>query len=60
MKTLIAMLMIGTFGFSGLMVSDSAEAHSGRTDSNGGHNCSDKSKRKGLCTGYHYHSKYSL
>ncbi len=32
-------------------------AHSGRTDSNGGHNCSDKSKRKGLCTGYHYHKK---
>lgn len=29
--------------------------HSGRTDANGGHNCSDKSKRKGLCSGYHYH-----
>ena len=29
--------------------------HSGRLDSNGGHNCSEKSKRKGLCTGYHYH-----
>ena len=29
--------------------------HSGGTDSNGGHNCSDKSKRKGLCSGYHYH-----
>mgnify|MGYP005644718713 CR=1 FL=1 len=28
---------------------------SGRTDANGGHNCSDKSKRKGLCSGYHYH-----
>ncbi|MFF2090002.1 YHYH domain-containing protein [Paenibacillus sp. NPDC058174] len=33
-----------------------ALAHSGRTDSNGGHNCSEKSKRKGLCTGYHYHN----
>ncbi|MBU8919299.1 YHYH domain-containing protein [Bacillus sp. FJAT-29953] len=31
-------------------------AHSGRTDSNGGHNCSEKSKAKGLCTGYHYHN----
>ena len=30
-------------------------AHSGRTDANGGHNCSDSSKRKGLCYGYHYH-----
>ncbi len=32
-------------------------AHSGRTDANGGHNCSEKSKKKGLCTGYHYHKK---
>lgn len=32
------------------------DAHSGRTDSNGGHNCSDKSQAKGLCTGYHYHN----
>ena len=32
-------------------------AHSGRTDKNGGHNCSAKSKQKGLCSGYHYHSK---
>ncbi|MFF2479885.1 YHYH domain-containing protein [Paenibacillus sp. NPDC058071] len=31
-------------------------AHSGRTDANGGHNCSAKSIRKGLCTGYHYHN----
>ena len=29
--------------------------HSGRTDKNGGHNCSEASKRKGLCSGYHYH-----
>lgn len=34
----------------------SVDAHSGRTDSSGGHNCSEKSKRKGLCTGYHYHN----
>ena len=32
------------------------EAHSGRTDGNGGHNCSAKSISKGLCTGYHYHN----
>ncbi|WP_246469388.1 YHYH domain-containing protein [Cohnella nanjingensis] len=38
-------------------VSSSAYAHSGRTDKNGGHNCSAKSKQKGLCTGYHYHKK---
>nr|WP_246628097.1 stalk domain-containing protein [Paenibacillus oenotherae] len=31
-------------------------AHSGRTDGNGGHNCSEKSRAKGLCTGYHYHN----
>lgn len=31
-------------------------AHSGRTDSSGGHNCSEKSKAKGLCSGYHYHN----
>ena len=31
-------------------------ANSGRTDSNGGHNCSQSSKDKGLCTGYHYHN----
>lgn len=29
--------------------------HSGRLDKCGGHNCSQKSKDKGLCTGYHYH-----
>lgn len=33
-----------------------AQGHSGRTDSNGGHNCSAKSIKKGLCTGYHYHN----
>ncbi|MFC5528347.1 YHYH domain-containing protein [Cohnella yongneupensis] len=37
--------------------SSSVYAHSGRTDKNGGHNCSAKSKQKGLCTGYHYHKK---
>ena len=31
-------------------------AHSGRTDANGGHNCSQASQNKGLCTGYHYHN----
>jgi|TARA_B110000238_G_C15913614_1_gene347340 hypothetical protein len=36
-----------------------SNAHSGRTDSNGGHNCSQKSKDKGLCSGYHYHNSGS-
>ncbi|UKS26658.1 YHYH domain-containing protein [Paenibacillus sp. HWE-109] len=39
-----------------LSVSQSVYAHSGRTDANGGHNCSAASKAKGLCTGYHYHN----
>lgn len=39
-----------------VMSSPLADAHSGRTDANGGHNCSAKSKAKGLCTGYHYHN----
>ncbi|CAG9620327.1 excalibur calcium-binding domain-containing protein [Sutcliffiella rhizosphaerae] len=39
-----------------IFITDYAEAHSGRTDSNGGHNCSEKSIAKGLCTGYHYHN----
>lgn len=33
-----------------------SSAHSGRTDASGGHNCSEASKAKGLCTGYHYHN----
>ena len=33
-------------------------AHSGGTDSSGGHNCSAKSQQKGLCSGYHYHSNF--
>lgn len=39
----------------GLLIFDCI-AHSGRTDSRGGHNCSAKSINKGLCSGYHYHS----
>ena len=31
-------------------------SHSGRTDGSGGHNCSAKSRAKGLCSGYHYHN----
>jgi hypothetical protein len=31
-------------------------AHSGRTDTYGGHKCSQKSINKGLCSGYHYHN----
>ncbi|MGQ7890592.1 YHYH domain-containing protein [Paenibacillus anseongense] len=46
---LLSFILITTF-------SQSAYAHSGRTDANGGHNCSASSKAKGLCTGYHYHN----
>jgi hypothetical protein len=46
---IIALLLCFVFG-------STANAHSGRTDSNGGHNCSAASKAKGLCTGYHYHN----
>lgn len=38
------------------MTPTSVSAHSGRTDSSGGHNCSAKSIAKGLCSGYHYHN----
>ena len=43
-----------------IFVCGQSYAHSGRTDSRGGHNCSQKSKNKGLCTGYHYHNKSSM
>lgn len=39
-----------------LVFSQAALGHGGRTDSKGGHNCSAKSKQKGLCTRYHYHN----
>jgi hypothetical protein len=39
-----------------LTVSSVSFAHSGRTDGNGGHNCSATSQAKGLCSGYHYHN----
>tara|TARA_B100001057_G_scaffold347413_1_gene348730 strand:+ start:56 stop:319 length:264 start_codon:yes stop_codon:yes gene_type:complete len=51
MKNLIKILMVI---FISSLASNSF-AHSGRTDANGGHNCSESSKRKGLCYGYHYH-----
>ena len=41
-------------------ISTLSSAHPGRTDSNGGHKCSQKSKDKGLCTGYHYHNRNLL
>lgn len=41
------------------LLGSAVSAHSGRTDANGGHNCSAKSKEKGLCTGYHYHNSGS-
>jgi len=39
------------------LLTSQAFAHSGRTDKDGGHKCSEKSIEKGLCTGYHYHNK---
>lgn len=51
MKRLFAFLFLFT-----IMFSNSVSAHSGRTDASGGHNCSQKSINKGLCTGYHYHN----
>lgn len=40
-------------------IQDGVSAHSGGTDASGGHNCSEKSKAKGLCTGYHSHNSGS-
>ncbi len=53
MKKLVLFLVMITLFFTTTTIAD---AHPGRLDSNGGHNCSDKSKAKGLCTGYHYHN----
>lgn len=39
-----------------LLLPSQTLAHSGRTDSSGGHNCSSSSISKGLCSGYHYHN----
>jgi hypothetical protein len=50
-KKIVLFTLLFTFLFGTI-----ASAHSGGLDSNGGHNCSDKSKAKGLCTGYHYHN----
>lgn len=54
-RRLIILIMFSVFAFS-FSFSSISFAHSGRTDSNGGHNCSQKSKDKGLCSGYHYHN----
>ncbi|MBI6863837.1 copper amine oxidase N-terminal domain-containing protein [Lysinibacillus fusiformis] len=53
MKKSVLFLAMITLFFTTTTIAD---AHPGRLDSNGGHNCSDKSKAKGLCTGYHYHN----
>lgn len=62
-KVLLASLLV--FGFTSIAVGVVFEEHShddslvdnhgGGLDKRGGHNCSAKSKAKGLCTGYHYH-----
>ena len=46
---LFVLLLVFSFSLS-------AEAHPGRTDGSGGHNCTAKSVAKGLCTDYHYHN----
>jgi len=43
-----------------LSMASNSLGHGGRTDSSGGHNCSQKSVGKGLCSGYHYHNKSSI
>jgi len=53
MKKLVLLMAMLTLFFTTASI---ASAHPGRLDSNGGHNCSDKSKAKGLCSGYHYHN----
>ncbi|KMY32945.1 hypothetical protein ACZ11_12760 [Lysinibacillus xylanilyticus] len=52
-KLVLFITMLSLF----MATSLTADAHPGRLDSNGGHNCSAKSKAKGLCSGYHYHNK---
>ncbi|WP_155590912.1 stalk domain-containing protein [Lysinibacillus cavernae] len=53
MKKLVFLIAMLTLFFTTTSIAD---AHPGRLDSNGGHNCSEKSKAKGLCSGYHYHN----
>ena len=53
------MKKILTLAILAIIISANAAAHSGRTDKKGGHNCSQKSKDKGLCSGYHYHDRTS-
>ncbi|MCQ6277059.1 YHYH domain-containing protein [Bacillus sp. V3B] len=50
-KKIAIFVLLFTFLFGTM-----AYAHSGRTDSSGGHNCSEKSQAKGLCSGYHSHN----
>ncbi len=51
-NNLIAVVVLTVFTLTPV----TALAHSGRTDSSGGHNCSATSQAKGLCSGYHYHN----
>lgn len=55
MKKIISVAIMVLFLFT-IVFPNAVSAHSGRTDSSGGHNCSAKSISKGLCTGYHYHN----
>jgi len=49
------MKLLSILFVSSLIFTTQAYSHGGRTDSSGGHNCSQKSIDKGLCSGYHYH-----
>jgi hypothetical protein len=51
-RSLLAILIMSLASYS--------LAHSGRTDTYGGHKCSQKSINKGLCSGYHYHNRLKL
>ena len=48
MKKIVSIIVFLSFSIP-------AFAHSGRLDSNCGHNCSEASIQKGLCYSYHYH-----
>ncbi|MFC0523891.1 YHYH domain-containing protein [Pontibacillus salicampi] len=56
MKVLKQLAFIMVIILASLSFQEVSYAHSGRTDSSGGHNCSSKSQAKGLCSGYHYHN----
>ena len=59
-QNFVQRLLSGTIDKSGNDMSGLYWLPSGRTDKNVGHNCSQKSIKKGLCSGYHYHNISSI